>query len=428
VNQFLKRLIQSLRALIPQPIPVKSKNTPIFSKNLYKGNTNVLIIQYIYINMRRFYKNLNENEIEPNELNDFRKILALNKKKIDPNDVYFEDSEGKDYNNIIEVTQTGLIFTFDDLEDYLKFFFPSTYEEGSEGEWDAVSYDRMYNGNYDFYNEFSDRATDDWNEGYVTNGFSHENMEKLKELLSMVSPNLLSKISYYKTKKISDDDATLIRDFLSSLQLEDDLTGVYVDGQVEATEEDCKRAIKDTYCDCFYDIGIERYSNRYCFWKYELDWGSAILLFARFGTEEDKLLDLLFNATDTNSRNHLPTYYEMHYNYWDQEKFNSVFHNQVDNLLDKTIENVMDNEDYNKKYFKTIGLISQIGGIGNWIESRDKKFKIRISDVDSKTAKITYQISSNSWGGKIKLAKSNLKVLLDYLNQGQLFDPLDYRD
>jgi hypothetical protein len=118
----------------------------------------------------------------------------------------------------------------------------------------------------------------------------------------------------------------------------------------------------------------------------------------------------------------------MHYNYWDQEKFNSVFHNQVDNLLDKTIENVMDNEDYNKKYFKTIGLISQIGGIGNWIESRDKKFKIRISDVDPKTAKITYHISSNSWGGKIKLAKSNLKVLLDYLNQGQLFDPLDYRD
>jgi len=378
--------------------------------------------------MRRFYKNLNENEIDPDELNDFRKILALNKKKIDPNDVYFEDSEGKDYNNIIEVTQTGLIFTFDDLEDYLKFFFPRTYEEGSEGEWDAVSYDRMYNGNYDFYNEFSDRATDDWNEGYVTNGFSHENMEKLKELLSMVSPNLLSKISYYKTKKISDDDATLIRDFLSSLQLEDDLTGLYIDGQVEATEEDCKRAIKDTYCDCFYDIGIERYSNRYCFWKYELDWGSAILLFARFGTEEDKLLDLLFNATDTNSRNHLPIYYEMPYNYWDQEKFNSVFHNQVDNLLDKTIENVMDNEDYNKKYFKTIGLISQIGGIGNWIESRDKKFKIRISDVDSKTAKITYQISSNSWGGKIKLAKSNLKVLLDYLNQGQLFDPLDYRD
>lgn len=378
--------------------------------------------------MRRFYKNLNENEIDPDELNDFRKILALNKKKIDPDDVYFEDSEGKDYNNIIEVTQNGLIFTFDDLEEYLKFFFPRTYEEGSEGEWDAASYDRMYNGNYDFYNEFSDRATDDWNEGYVTNSFSHENMEKLKELLSIVSPNLLSKISYYKTKKISDEDSILIRDFLSSLQIEDDLTDAYINGQVEATEEDCKKGIKDTYCDCFYDIGIERYSNRYCFWKYELDWGSAILLFARFGTEEDKLLDLLFNATDTNSRNHLPTYYEMQYNYWDQEKFSSIFHNQVNNILDKTIENVMDNEEYNKKYFKTIGLISQIGGVGNWIESRDKKFKIRISNVDPKTAKITYQISSNSWGGKIKLAKSNLKVLLDYLNQGQLFDPLDYRD
>ena len=28
--------------------------------------------------MRRFYKNLNENEFDPKELNDFRKILAIN--------------------------------------------------------------------------------------------------------------------------------------------------------------------------------------------------------------------------------------------------------------------------------------------------------------------------------------------------------------
>jgi len=379
--------------------------------------------------MKRFYKNLNENEIDPNELNDFRKILAINKRKIDPSDVWFEDSEGEDFSNIIEVTQDGLLFHFDDLEQYLKFFFPRTYEEGSDGEYDAINYDRMYYGQWSFYDDFSDRSSDDWSEGFVVNSFSHENMLLLKDLIEMVSPSLLSKINYYKDdkkKSMGGDDSILISDFLTTLKIDDDITGVYIDAQVNATDEECKKAIKDTYCNCFYDIGIENYS-RYCFKTYKLDWGSAILLYARFGNEDDRLLDLLFNATDSNSRNHLPEYYEMQHNYWDREKFDETFYPGVNKILENKISDILENEDYNPKYFKTVGLIAQLGGIGNWIKSRDEKFRIRVSDVDPKTSKITYHISSNAWGGKMKLAKSDIKVLLDYLNQGHLFDPTEYR-
>jgi hypothetical protein len=378
--------------------------------------------------MRRFYKNLNENEFDPEELNDFRKILAINKRKLDPNDVWFEDSEGEDYNNIIEVTQDGLLFHFQDLEQYLKFFFPRTYAEGSDGVWDAQNYDRLYYCQWSFYDEFGDRSSDDWAEGYVVNSFSHENMALLKDLIEMVSPSLLSKINYYNDKKqqISDNDSKLISDFLSILKIDDELIDVYIDAQVNATEEASKQGIKDTYCNCFYDIGIENYS-RYCFKTYKLDWGSAILLYARFGTEDDRLLDLLFDATDNNSRNHLPEYYEMQYNYWDREKFDETFYPGVDKILENKISEILENEDYNKKYFKTIEAISRIGGVGTWIESKDEKFKIKVRDIDPKTAKITYDITSNAWGGKIKLAKSDIKVLLNYLNQGHLFDPTDYR-
>ena len=380
--------------------------------------------------MRRFYKNLNENEFDPEELNDFRKILAINKRKLDPEDVWFEDSEGKDYNNIIEVTQDGLLFHFEDLEQYLKFFFPRTYEEGTDSEWDAQNYDRMYYGQWSFYDEFSDRSSDDWGEGYVVNSFSHGNMSLLKDLIEMVSPSLLSKISYYNNsekKQISDNDSKLITDFLTTLNIDDELVDVYIDAQVNATEEASKQGVRDTYCNCFYDIGIENYS-RYCFKTYKLDWGSAILLYARFGTEDDLLLDLLFDATDNNSRNHLPEYYEMQYNYWDREKFDETFYPGVDKILEKKISDILENEDYNPKYFKTIDAISRIGGVGTWIESKDKKFKIKVRDIDPKTAKITYDISANAWGGKMKLAKSDIKVLLNYLNQGHLFDPTEYRD
>jgi hypothetical protein len=379
--------------------------------------------------MRRFYKNLNENEFDPEELNDFRKILAINKRKLDPSDAWFVNSDGKDFSNIIEVTQDGLLFHFEDLEEYLKFFFPKTFEGGSDGEWDAQNYDRMYYGQWSFYDDFSDRSGDDWAEGFVVNSFSHGNMALLKDLIEMVSPSLLSKINYYqdsKKQQISDNDSKLISDFLATLNIDDDITGVYIDAQVNATEEECKKAVRDTYCNCFYDIGIENYS-RYCFKTYKLDWGSAILLYARFGTEDDRLLDLLFDATDNNSRNHLPEYYEMQYNYWDRDKFNETFYPGVDKILEKKISDILENEDYNPKYFKTIESISRIGGSGTWIESKDKKFKIKVRDIDPKTAKITYDISANAWGGKMKLAKSDIKVLLNYLNQGHLFDPTEYR-
>ncbi len=50
VNQFLKRLTQSLRALILQPIPVKSKNTPIFSKNSFTNIIQRFVLNNIFIN------------------------------------------------------------------------------------------------------------------------------------------------------------------------------------------------------------------------------------------------------------------------------------------------------------------------------------------------------------------------------------------
>ena len=60
---------------------------------------------------------------EEEELNDFQKILALNKKKISPYDVEFFNSEGNDFSDVITVEQDGLMFTFDGLEEYLRFFF-----------------------------------------------------------------------------------------------------------------------------------------------------------------------------------------------------------------------------------------------------------------------------------------------------------------
>jgi hypothetical protein len=86
-----------------------------------------------------FKKRFLYEQEEEVELNDFQKILALNKKRISRFDVEFYNSKGEDFSDTIEVTQDGLMFTFDGLKDFLQFFFPDEHEEGSDGEYDAIN-------------------------------------------------------------------------------------------------------------------------------------------------------------------------------------------------------------------------------------------------------------------------------------------------
>ena len=279
----------------------------------------------------------NEEEIEKN---DFQTILDLNKKRISPYSVIFDTSDGKMFDDIIEVTRDGIVFTFDGLVQYLGFFFPDMYgEENSDGQYDAQAYEAMYDGRYHWYDEFSDRHYDDWSEGYLADYFKPDHLKLIKNLAKYLSPSVYGMIEknnkgVYQLK--GEVENRKVCGFLETINLSDEITSIYTNAQVQATEDATIQGIKDTYCDCLYEVGIRRYSDKYCFWKYELDWGSAILLFARFGTENDKLLDLLFEGIKKSPNiKHLPEYYEMQYNYWDDQKFNEVWEPEIKELLEK---------------------------------------------------------------------------------------------
>ena len=65
-----------------------------------------------------------KEEEEEKELTDYEKILALNKRKIDPYETDFDGCDGTDYSDYYEVGYDGITFTFHDgLEEYLRFFF-----------------------------------------------------------------------------------------------------------------------------------------------------------------------------------------------------------------------------------------------------------------------------------------------------------------
>jgi hypothetical protein len=370
----------------------------------------------------------NDEEKDVDEMSDYEKIMRLAKRRLRPQDVYFENSEGEDFSGVMEINYDGIMFTFDGLGDYLKFFFPSEYgEDGTEGEWDRMNFESMYNGNWDYYNDYSDRASDDWAEGYISERFKNNHLEIIRDIAKFLSLSIYDKIS--KTLEnggsVSESLNKEITDFLDVIDISDEIIGAYTDAQVYATEDEVKKGIQDTYCDCLRNIGVERYSQKYCFWKYEMDWGSCLMLFARFGTDEDNFLDLLFSSISKEKISHLPEYYEMQYNYWDDQKFNEVWDRGLTKILENKLENISENiEDYNEKYFETLNKVSGLGGIERWIKTEDGKYQIKINSIDPQTALITYNI--RKFGGwRSKVGKTDIDRLITMFYNEKLFDLLE---
>lgn len=367
----------------------------------------------------------NDEEIEKT---DFQAILDLNKKRISPYEVEFTNSEGKDFSDVIEVTRDGIVFKFNGVDEFLGFFFPDMYgEENSDGQYDAQAYEAMYDGRYHWYDEFSDRNYDDWSEGYLADYFKPDHLKLIKNLAKYLSPSIYSMIEknnkgVYQLK--GEAENRKVCGFLETIKLSDEITSIYTNAQVQATVDATIQGIKDTYCDCLYEVGIRRYSDKYCFWKYELDWGSAILLFARFGTENDKLLDLLFEGIKKSPNiKHLPEYYEMQYNYWDDQKFNEVWEPEIKELLEKKLEDILEDGNLNIEYMKIIAKVSDLGGLGRWLETKDKKYQIQMYSINDETNQISYSIKKKGeW--RSKSGKTDIDTLVNMFYNQFLFDPL----
>jgi hypothetical protein len=186
-----------------------------------------------------------ENDVP--EMTDFQKILLLNKRKLSVDDVEFKSDKDDLKLNHVQVKHDGLLFDFDDLEQFLKFFHYPSFEEGTDGEWDATNYDRMYYGSYDFYSECQDRAYDDWSEGYTLGYLCREAKLRLKELLKIIAPNLVDNIKEDGSRIDGEGDITSVLDKYFQ-HIGDEMDEIICSSKANATEAGVKEAIEKEYC------------------------------------------------------------------------------------------------------------------------------------------------------------------------------------
>ena len=364
-----------------------------------------------------------ENDV--NEMEDFQKILLLNKRKLSPDDVEFISSEYEIDLNKVQVKPDGLLFDFDDLEQFLKFFHYPAFEEGSDGEWDAINYDRMYYGQYDFYSNCQDRAYDDWQEGYTLGYLCGEAGVRLRELLKIISPNLVKYISEDGKKIDAEGEITAVLDKYFR-GFGDGVDDIICSAKSNAIEEGAKEEIQKVYCDTLSDFGVEKW-GKWCFGLYFISWGNLVQLFVEDGEFDGNALDLLIQKIDKKFKHSLPEHYEMEYYVMDNEMFQSQSCEKLVNLIDEYIERAQ--EEFSPEYAKTMDKLSALGLFSNSgvkIPGQTNMF-IRVEEVDPETLKVKYIVGRNSYFGDRKFGLSTPDEVIAMATQPGLFKPTEFR-
>jgi hypothetical protein len=387
----------------------------------YKDNTKIYIIQYIYKYMRK--RLLIENDIS--ELDDFQKILLLNKRKLSPDDVGFKSDKDDLKLDHVQVKHDGLLFDFDDLEAFLKFFHYESFELGTDGEWDAVNYDRMYHGSYDWEYECADRSDDDWSEGYVLGYFCNQSSLKLKELLKIIAPSLVDSISD-DGKRIDDESeiTDVLDKFFSSLG--DEANDIICSSRANATDEGAKQGIINAYCETLSEFGIEKWGE-WCFGLYFISWGNLVQLFIEDGEFDKNALDVIIDKINRKFRHTLPDSYEMESYFMDNDIFNSESCQKLEDLIDVYIEKA--EEDLNPDYIAVMEKITKLGLFSNrGLEIPGQKgLRIKVQEVDPETLKVKYIVGSNSYFGDRQYGLSTVDSVIAMATQPGLFNSADFR-
>jgi hypothetical protein len=135
----------------------------------------------------------------------------------------------------------------------------------------------------------------------------------------------------------------------------------------------------------------------------------------------------VFPYLKTSDVKHLPEYYEIQHYCYDGDAFNRVYVRELDKIFDKLEDRLESSEFQNEDYIELISKVSNIGGVGSWIISKNKKFRIKIDNIDAETLKVEFSIIQNR-AGSIKKGRSTIDEIINLLNNESLFGPEEFRE
>jgi len=214
--------------------------------------------------------------------------------------------------------KSRITLRFDD-EDYIKLFNPSD---------DDMWYYNAITSRYDTYEWEDDyQATEDFKDGYFFNQFNEENLKKIRQILSIISPQSVE----LETDEQKTEAAEKLLDMFGN-----EIGNIIYEYTSESNE--CKtrgfnQMIKDDFCNAFYSYGI---ITKYCLTEYFTSVSLLLNLYDEVGDKTLTISELLFRiGSDMGIAGWGEYIYELDCVDFNQESFDSECSRYLDKIIDK---------------------------------------------------------------------------------------------
>jgi hypothetical protein len=376
LNQFLRRLTQSPRAPILQPIPVKSKTTPINQRTFVSINTNISV----KVNKSKLF----DIYFYMEETSKIYDLLLRVKNGYNPGwSTYFSR-----YDDILDDIRfndkspgsSTVVIRFMSYDDYFKLFDEDElYDEDIR----TIQYflNNQWENDYDTY-----ELSENWDGGHLQNYFNEENLELINNIVSILSNNSLKMSFEQKSQLIHDNFSDEVESITS---------------EWSEIEHNCKiskiqELLYEEFGNQFYTMGIREESALY---KYRVTVNSLIKLFNIFKLQDKNISDVLKEIIKINGESHGDNYNEMYWHTGCEDFDEESFNRDANRYLTKIYDKILDDDKYVDvyEYFHIKELIEKEYGFDKWnkINTKDDLY-FNINEINPETNKINITIRSKN--------------------------------
>lgn len=274
--------------------------------------------------------------------------------------------------------KSKITLSFDD-DEYVGLFDPSD---------DDLWYYRVITGSYDTYEFESDyQSIEDFQQGYLEQFFSRENLVKLKEILSIILPDAVELNTDEKReaagKKLYDMFEREIDEIISD----------YVSELNACKTRTFEKEITDSLCNVFFNYGI---ITKRCLKEYYTSVGILLDLYDTIGDTSLTIKELLFKiGSDMN----LVGWGEYIYEYQCDDFDNESVDRYVSGYLDKIMEKLEDESQYvdiheYSELYKRLALKYKLNG--RYFTKNNRDFFYR--GIDPENNRILIQVFKKEGG------------------------------
>jgi hypothetical protein len=264
-------------------------------------------------------------------------------------------------------------------DDYIRLFNPSD---------DDMWYYLSITGNYDTYefeNEY--QVTEDFQEGYIEQFFSDENLVKLKQILLIILPDAVELDTDEKRKFAGEKLYDMFQDEI------DNIISDYVSEINQCKSRTFEKEISDSLCNQFFDYGI---FTETCLTQYFTSVGMLTALYETMGDTTLTIKELLFKIGSDMDRVGWGDYiYEYGCDDFDDESLDRYVSDYLDKIIDKLDDNSLyhDIHEYSELYKR---LSSKYNLDGRYFTKNKRDFFYR--GIDPKTNRILIQVFKKEGG------------------------------